>query len=58
MATIPVEVDDDVMPWLQALAIVRGVEVPELVATGLRHLRISQSEKERVAYYRYVQQTG
>ena len=52
MATIKVEVDDDVIPWLQALAIVRGVEVPELVATGLRHLRVTPTEKERVTYYR------
>lgn len=34
MAKIVVEVADEAMPWLLALASVRGVEVPDLVATG------------------------
>lgn len=58
MATIRVEVPDEAMPYLDALATVRGVAVADLVAQGLRHLRVTQTERQRVAFYRYVQQTG
>ena len=46
------------IPYLHALAVVRGCEVSDLLAAALRHLKVTQTERQRVAYYRHVQQTG
>ena len=58
MARITVEVEDDVMPYLHALAVVRCCEVDDLIRTALTHLRITQVEKQRVAHYRHLTATG
>ena len=58
MAQISVEVDDEVMPYLLALATVRRCEPGDLLRQALRHLHVTQAEKQRVAFYRFVQETG
>ena len=58
VATISVEVETEVMPYLHALAVVRGCEVEDLLKTALTHLRVTQAERQRVAFYRHVAETG
>ena len=48
----------ETVPYLHALAVVRGCEVGDLLRTALTHLRITATERQRVAFYRHVQETG
>ena len=58
MLHVDIEVEDQVPQFLAALALVRGVEVNDLIGQALRHLRVTEAERQRVAFYRYVEQTG
>lgn len=58
VAEFRVTVDEETASWLRALAVVRGVEVDDLFRLGMRRLRVSETERDRVAFYRYVEATG
>ena len=58
MVKIEVEVSREEMEWLHALAVVRSCEPSDLLSQAMRRLKITQTERERVMFYRHVQATG
>ena len=44
--------------WLRALALVRQTSPEEVLHTVLRHVRVTPTERQRVAYYRMLRADG